>query len=784
MTDMEHLFGPLLEIRQGRLHFVHFSAKEFLETKESKIELDRLVSHYSMALKNITYLSFDCFSPALSEQEIINHVLNGDYLWVHYARRNWLEHASLGSRVNSLDTQDLYDGLNRLFDPLGYSKDESRETLMDGTSMMEAQGAAMLEDFPKASYDLKLRLGYTIFYESQLRGIKPKDIPQPLSIDTLLSRVWETVEAIIINPSCSIEQHDSLRALYGLNLFFCRDHTCPKNTIGFRSQTERDEHSHIHDVLFKCKVATCEYSHQGFSTDLELQEHAKTHEMESIVRNLRNLKLIENSSTEDNTHEIAWKMTQDAIHESNIPRLEHLLQNSDRDLKSYLIDVLHEAAQQGSLAVIRHILDNKGIQVDAGQVGHKNVSPLCVAGTVETVQLLLDYGANPRHAMKFSSMRKDIGSAFSYIVGRAPFEEHMVATIMDHELNLRELLELEYTGDGDTPFEQAARTGNAARLLSMVKERGVSLSENMAQRLISSDKSCIETDLLPQLLQCGAEFSGSVLVKAATAKDLKRMESVLTHVDVEKSDMDSALLAACEKQFEEGVSLLLSHNVDPNGIGNDEELALVIAGKRRSAPAARIVKMLIEAGADPSRHKPRLQQKKFQDFQVVKHLKEHIGVTLEELLGTRRKSTQAGEAKKLDYSKEAIPSSVPNLPTSSTMYPSYIHGTTNHMDRARDAVETGQSADLQCEPCIDAGHACIVGTNSQACAYCLATKLTGCNKTSRKLNFMRAKYASLTGKTVAELDAEVLGSGAVRAEEPKKERPKAKKSKSKKRRRA
>ena len=39
LTKIEDLFGPLLEVRKGRLYFIRSSAQEFLETKDSKIKI-------------------------------------------------------------------------------------------------------------------------------------------------------------------------------------------------------------------------------------------------------------------------------------------------------------------------------------------------------------------------------------------------------------------------------------------------------------------------------------------------------------------------------------------------------------------------------------------------------------------------------------------------------------------------------------------------------------------------------------------------------------------------
>ena len=417
--------------------------------------------------------------------------------------------------------------------------------------------------------------------------------------------------------------------------------TCPRYLTGFRSQAERDGHSLIHKTSFTCRAPNCRHSCRNFSTKDELDGHVKTHEVDSITEDIKNLKPFRDVQFANVGNENVRIMIQDVIHESNIRRIEFLIQKYD-DVSE--VDILHQAAEQGSLNVIKHMLDSEVVHVDATRNatrtgGWEPVIALSVAGTVDAVQLLLDYNADPKLLLGGGAERR---TPFTQIIRTRPFNEDKVAAIMDHnKLDLPELLHLNSVLDQKikmeggwvtTPWQAAVKRGCATRLLSMTMERGLYLNEKIALQLLLSS-SQIEPELLPHLLRCVVELPVKALERATEARDPVRMDFILKHGEIDNQRMENALSEACLMAFEGGVRLLLDHNVDPNAPHRDPKYKrspLLSAMKNCSLYAAHIIKLLVEAGAETRRRQG--SRKIPEDYQVTQRLKDYIGVTWWELL--------------------------------------------------------------------------------------------------------------------------------------------------------
>lgn len=46
-----------------------------------------------MAQRCFLYFSFDCFNERLNEDQIIQNIMNGNFSWLEYAEKYWLDHA-------------------------------------------------------------------------------------------------------------------------------------------------------------------------------------------------------------------------------------------------------------------------------------------------------------------------------------------------------------------------------------------------------------------------------------------------------------------------------------------------------------------------------------------------------------------------------------------------------------------------------------------------------------------------------------------------------------------
>jgi len=72
-----------------------------------------------------------------------------------------------------------------------------------------------------------------------------------------------------INPTIVSE----FKKTYGESAFLCRYSPCPRATLGFSNNREREKHESSHTRKFKCADSSCEFYESGFSTKATLQKH-------------------------------------------------------------------------------------------------------------------------------------------------------------------------------------------------------------------------------------------------------------------------------------------------------------------------------------------------------------------------------------------------------------------------------------------------------------------------------------------------------------------------------
>ena len=67
----------------------------YLFGPQSKFFLKDSDGHQNLAIKCMSYLSFDSFHTDLSDPEMVRFILRGDYVFQQYAESQWLEHVKM-----------------------------------------------------------------------------------------------------------------------------------------------------------------------------------------------------------------------------------------------------------------------------------------------------------------------------------------------------------------------------------------------------------------------------------------------------------------------------------------------------------------------------------------------------------------------------------------------------------------------------------------------------------------------------------------------------------------
>ncbi|KAI1416816.1 hypothetical protein F5Y13DRAFT_204160 [Hypoxylon sp. FL1857] len=274
--DICKVCGPIVEINEGIIRFVHFSAKEYLLHEQSNNFLDLSEAHFDATLVYATYLSFSSlnslfFSSRDEIHDIHQRILGGDYVMFEYASMAFLEHlkASLENQNGELDTR-LVTTLSRL-----------QETRSDGSTDISLVPRRFVHMFKSLAGTPNVQNCLSMVAYSQTKaqlGLHEEDdisIHDPLKVFSARRKFRQHLEGMICQESehrldCRCKE---LTPLYGTRLYHCDQHFCHAYRNGFESKLARDRHLGVHQRRHKCSIANCLFGEIGFHDTIELQRH-------------------------------------------------------------------------------------------------------------------------------------------------------------------------------------------------------------------------------------------------------------------------------------------------------------------------------------------------------------------------------------------------------------------------------------------------------------------------------------------------------------------------------
>ncbi|KAI0387921.1 hypothetical protein F5Y04DRAFT_274777 [Hypomontagnella monticulosa] len=269
--------GPIIEINESTVRFVHFSAKEYLLHEQSGKFLDLSEAHVSATLVCTTYLAFSSLDMLFSQPPLVpdirQQVENGDYVMFEYASMAFMEHLKL-----SLDSQDsgIETGLNQM-------RQKRRHTPIDNTRIpshlphmfrrFADQPELMAFILAVECSETKARLG--LHDQDELMDCSTND---PMNIFYARRRFRQTLENMICRESghTSDCRCELLRRMYGTKIYHCDQRFCYAYRNAFESHLERDQHLEIHQRPHKCCEVGCLFGEIGFRDITELQRHVST----------------------------------------------------------------------------------------------------------------------------------------------------------------------------------------------------------------------------------------------------------------------------------------------------------------------------------------------------------------------------------------------------------------------------------------------------------------------------------------------------------------------------
>ncbi|KAH0566067.1 hypothetical protein GP486_000532 [Trichoglossum hirsutum] len=275
--DFLKLCGPIVEVVNDRVRFVHFTVKEYLICKDIPDYIGSTQATISLLTICINFLSCSLFAVDVNEEDITAHTISGSYRFHDFATSQWLK---LVTDLTELSRQMPSDDLVNLLDNFMSIRENADFEDADDVTVDPRYHRLFSKTWPTLHKKFCQVLKFQRQRDQSDWRLDEDNVwmnHDPLTLSYTSIRVREQFERLLCpdndhTQSCHCAQ---LRWHYGLRLFKCGFVTCPFHHLGFENRSLRDTHTRHHDRPWKCKISTCDFAIIGFSTLSEYQDHCR-----------------------------------------------------------------------------------------------------------------------------------------------------------------------------------------------------------------------------------------------------------------------------------------------------------------------------------------------------------------------------------------------------------------------------------------------------------------------------------------------------------------------------
>ncbi|OJJ99037.1 hypothetical protein ASPACDRAFT_79712 [Aspergillus aculeatus ATCC 16872] len=356
-VDFVQLCGPIIEVADEKLQFVHFTAVVYIFSDRVPFFINQDVARRSLLDCLLAYLMSGIVDLELQEEEIQEQIRRGRFRLFEYANFYWpvLLSSTLPSDWDDADVKvndPLVGRLEKVLQRL-----ENQENI-NNRIWGHVQGAFSLANTDDVAYQRARNIAgeAKAFHSCEKRwdwnrknGMSWVN-EDPLVTSQMWLRLREQHEALLAMSDC----RQDMERNYGSQLFRCTYLFCRGSLRGFATADERDQHVRNHDRPWKCFVPSCEFSTIGFHTTMRRDQHWKKYHVFSAQETQASGPAGDIDATFDALDvEEAQPLLFVLISEGQIDRVRHLI--SSRAGKKLKSEVLAHArliaAEQGSLAL-------------------------------------------------------------------------------------------------------------------------------------------------------------------------------------------------------------------------------------------------------------------------------------------------------------------------------------------------------------------------------------------------------------------------------------------------
>ncbi|SCO12073.1 uncharacterized protein FFE2_12505 [Fusarium fujikuroi] len=348
------LCGPLVEVEDEHLKFVHFTVKEYLLQHQENKFLDEGEALLEISTTCLAYLCSDCLDPALSDDDVERNVISGSYRLLNFVHQQWAECLRLCTRhFRDELPQQLIPLLGHIMLDLAnpyYSQDADTQLGLWSLDKFDSN----IDEVMSISRSLDFRSIMDVSYDWRLdEGDDGWADFDPTAISATAINVHQMLQSLLCNGSKHVNDCHcpDIQKHYGLAVNRCPFISCRFHRFHFKSKDLRDEHIRHHDRPFKCALEACEYSTLGLTSRGQLEHHrAQCHQRSTEFHIPRDLDTLQ--------HEDLKSLLMEYIMRDEVQEMERILPSiisrwpSESAFRSSFEGLL---ASHGSVAMARLI---------------------------------------------------------------------------------------------------------------------------------------------------------------------------------------------------------------------------------------------------------------------------------------------------------------------------------------------------------------------------------------------------------------------------------------------
>ncbi|KAL6697595.1 hypothetical protein J3F84DRAFT_291012 [Trichoderma pleuroticola] len=355
------LCGPIIEIVEGNIQFVHFTVKEYIHSRhKSQNYIDLTEATLSLAICCLQYLCQDHHSPDISDKDLEAGMKMGNYRLHYYATDTWLNLVTQYLRLNlsRVLSEDLTTTLDKFY------KERGKQESCSWPELDGQQYPPELQQFQSCNPNL-FHFCRSIAQFQQKCATSLYDLEQdnswinlnPITTSTISKRLY----ALFDQSQCQMRHHTGqclcsiLQRHYGQRLYKCSFFSCLFYRYGFATQRLRESHKKTHDLPWKCNIQSCHYSKVGFVSKAMRDKHSDLHRAEVQNDSPNKGTLLLDPKSDDYI-----SLLFDLVAIDDVQSVEELPPFPD-PIKQDTIELLKFVAHSGSAAMTK-LIHEKGIR--------------------------------------------------------------------------------------------------------------------------------------------------------------------------------------------------------------------------------------------------------------------------------------------------------------------------------------------------------------------------------------------------------------------------------------